>query len=149
MKEVERRERFLKAVEMEAYVASKDPLIPVLLLILDNGEELELYNVPYEIARFVMNDFTFVEKDSNKERNDIFSFIATHEDIVNLLKDDIEKVVIDDFDEKNMVYSATIYFSRGGTKIQRKFIPSHAIFLAIIANKEIFVSEKVLRRKVN
>ncbi|MGC8556489.1 MAG: hypothetical protein ACP5ML_00435, partial [Fervidicoccus sp.] len=47
--------KLLKAVEMDAYIASKDPLIPVILLILENGDEFELYNVPLEIARFVIN----------------------------------------------------------------------------------------------
>ncbi|MBE9391194.1 bifunctional nuclease family protein [Fervidicoccus fontis] len=141
--------KLLKAVEMDAYIASKDPLIPVILLILENGDEFELYNVPLEIARFVINGSSILNGNEKKERIDIFSFIAMHEDILNLIKDDLEKVVIDEYDPTTMLYTAKVYFRKGKTMLVRRFIPSHAIFLAMIAGKDVYVSERILNIQKN
>ncbi|MGC9114996.1 MAG: bifunctional nuclease family protein [Fervidicoccaceae archaeon] len=131
---------------IESYLASEDPLIPAIVLFLDNGEELELYNVPLEIAQYVSEGNSF-RTSMNGERATIFDLIWSHEDIINLLKEDIESIIIDEYDEKSMLYSAKVVFRSGNVVLERRFVPSHAIFLALITGKEIYVSDEVIKKK--
>ncbi|MCI4396559.1 MAG: bifunctional nuclease family protein [Thermoprotei archaeon] len=136
-----------KTKYIESYLASEDPLVPVLTLFLENGEELELYNVPLEIAKFVADGIYQNNSWKNSERATIFDLLWSHEDIVNLLKEDIEYILIDEFDEKTMLYSAKVVFKNGGVVLERRFVPSHAIFLALITGKDIFVSSEIINNK--
>lgn len=131
---------------VESYIASEDPLIPAIVLFLDNGEELELYNVPLEIAQYIAEGSS-VRSAMNKERATIFDLLWSHEDIINLLKEDIDSIVIDEYDEKTMLYSAKVIFKNGNVTLERKFVPSHAIFLALITGKDIYVADEVIRKK--
>jgi len=131
---------------IESYIASEDPLIPTIVLFLENGDELELYNVPLEIAQYVAEGEP-VRALGSRERATIFDLIWTHEDIINLLKEDIDSVVIDEFDEKTMLYSAKVVFRNGNITFERRFVPSHAIFLALVTGKDIYVTDEVIRKK--
>ncbi|MEM0021726.1 MAG: DUF151 domain-containing protein [Fervidicoccaceae archaeon] len=135
-----------KTKYIETYIASEEPLVPVIVLFLDNGEELELFNVPLEIAKYIAEGGPAGDIRVS-ERATLFDLIWSHEDIINLLKEDIDSIIIDEYDEKTMLYSAKVIFKNGGVALERRFVPSHAIFLAIITGKDILVSEKVLKKR--
>jgi bifunctional DNase/RNase len=44
-----------------------------------------------------------------------------------------------------MVYKATLYLEVDGITIKKSMIPSHAIFIALLFDRPIYVTEEVLR----
>ncbi|MEM3209345.1 MAG: DUF151 domain-containing protein, partial [Saccharolobus sp.] len=71
----------------------------------------------------------------------ILTFIP---EVVDQFSKHLEKVTVDDIIRETGVYVATVEFKFDGVTIQKRMIPSHAIFLAIITNKPIFVKKELV-----
>jgi len=69
--------------------------------------------------------------------------------VVDNLSKYIDKIVIDEYFKESNVYSATIDLKFDGVIIQRRMIPSHAIYLALIARRPVYVSEELVEAQEN
>ncbi len=126
--------------EEESYPpASKYPV--GLRLYLENGEIFEMYYVPPEVIEALE-----MLKNGNPppRRQSLFSLLAFHDEFRDIIEKSLDKVVIDEYDEATGVYTATVHFESDGLHIAVKMIPSHAVFLAMVTDKPIYVSEELL-----
>jgi bifunctional DNase/RNase len=137
---------YLRVIEVEAYVLPGNPSTPVIMLKLEEDKELTLYYVPYEIVEAInlMGGVDLsIKKIIGRDRESIFDLLASHEDIKNLLSQDLEKVVIDELDIETGLFTAKVFFTDGKNRVVRRMIPSHAVFLAVMSGKPIFVEKKL------
>ena len=127
--------------EEESYppTAAKYPV--GLRLYLENGEIFEMYYVPPEVIEALE-----MLKNGNPppRRQSLFSLLAFHDEFRDIIDKSLDKVVIDEYDESTGVYTATVHFESDGLHIAVKMIPSHAVFLAMVTDKPIYVSEGLL-----
>jgi bifunctional DNase/RNase len=119
------------------------PSIPVIVLELEDGREFTLYNVPYEII-VAINKLRTDERFQLGERESIFEVLVDFRDSMKGIGDIIEYVIIDEIDYRTSLYTAKVFFNLGGISITRRMIPSHAIFLALLYNKPIYVSKSLV-----
>jgi bifunctional DNase/RNase len=112
-----------------------------LSLLLENNEEFTMVNIPMDVAEAIklIND-----SDMPPRRQSIYTFLSSHEDFKEILRKTLKRVVIDELEADTGVYTATVEFEDGGVSISVKMIPSHAIYLALISGKPIFVSKKLV-----
>ncbi len=137
---------YLKVVDIEALIAPGDPGVPIILLHLEEGLSLTLYYVPFEIVEAinrVKGIDSSLEGVVGEDRESIYDILAQHEDFARILTDDLAYVVIDELNPDTMLFTARAVFSNGFTKIERRMIPSHAVFLAFISNKPIYVLRRL------
>ncbi len=120
-------------------VAARYPI--GLRLYLENGEMFEMYYVPPEVIEALE-----MIRNGNPppRRQSLFSLLAFHDEFKDLMDKSLDKVVIDEFDENTGVYTATVHFESDGLHLTVKMIPSHALFLAMITDKPVYVSEELL-----
>ncbi len=117
--------------------------IPVgLRLNLEDGRHFEMYSVPPDVIEAIM---MLRKGDPPPRRQSLFAFLAYHEDFRDLFDAVLDKVVIDEFDRETGLYTATVHFEANGLRLEVKMIPSHAIFLALVTDKPIYVSEELVR----
>jgi len=116
--------------------------MPVLVLELEDGREFTLYHVPYEIVRALNNLRS--GSDSLGGRESIFDVFASMKDLVEELGKSLESVVVDELDYNTGLYTAKAYFRLGGLQMMRRMIPSHAIFLAVLFGRPIYVSRRLV-----
>ncbi len=119
------------------------PGIPVIVLELEDGREFTLYNVPYEIVRAI-NKLQSGEFSGPDERETLFDLAVDLRDMLQGLGESLERVVIDYLDYSTALYTASAYFRFGGLALRRRMVPSHAIFLALLFNKPIYVMSSLV-----
>ncbi len=117
--------------------------IPIgLRLGLEDGREFKIYSVPYDVVEAIV---MLKRGDPPPRRQSLFAFLAYHEDFKFIFDRVLDKVVIDEFDPNTGLYTATVYFESDGIRLQVKMIPSHAIYLALVTDKPIYVSERLVQ----
>ncbi len=133
----------IKVNEVEAFVLPTHPHIPVLECHLEDGRNFYLYYVPLEIV-VAINNLRHGGKFISERESvyDILSFLKN--DLRGALGKHLEKVIIDELNPQTMLYTATLEIKTNGALIKRKMVPSHAIFLALIAEKEIYVESRLV-----
>ena len=132
-------QKLLKVTDLEGYIMPSQPPIPILVCNLENGKSFILYSVPYEVIT-ALN-----EVKGPTGRSSIFDLLVTFaRELEESIGRKIKKVVIDTFDPGYMVYGASVYIDTGGATIVKKVIPSHAIFLAHLLNRPIYVTEELV-----
>ena len=140
----------LKAVKVEAYAKRyADPRIgayyevPVIELKLENGKRFLMSNVPPEIVEAiqVMNNQLDLPR-----RQSIYILLMNNEEFRDILVRSVKEVVIDELDETTGLYTASLILEEDGFHLTLKMIPSHAIFLALLAGKPIYVREDLVAR---
>ena len=134
--------REIKVTNVEALIKPLPPQIPTLVLYLEDGREFVLYNVPYEIVKSI-NKLQGI-KISEKPRETIFDLFSYFKGIRDELERIIEKVVVDELDEYTGLYTAKLYINLKAMKMIIPMVPSHAIYIALIAGKPIYVDEDLL-----
>lgn len=128
---------------MFAPFAPSAPGVPVIVLELEDGREFTLYNVPYEIVRAI-NKIQNSEIDTLGERETIFDVFVDMKDMVKGIGESLERVVVDEIDYSTALYTAKALFNLGGLYMTRRMVPSHAIFMALLFGKPIFVSKRLV-----
>ncbi|WP_371810365.1 bifunctional nuclease family protein [Acidianus sp. RZ1] len=138
-------DEYVKVDRVDAFIYPIDGL-PVMVCYLEDGREFNLFYVPVEI---VMAINKLKKQVSSEEENiftnnretiyDILSFIP---EVADEISRHINKVTIDDI--SGSIYIATIELKFDGVIIQKRMIPSHAIFLATISNKPVFVKRDLV-----
>ena len=133
----------LEVVDLNTFIiVDKEEMgyVGVINLFLNNGKTFTMYYVPLEVVS-ALNQLE--EESVNEEyvvrRESIFDLLPQLEFFRQNLAKTVVKVVIDALDETTGLYTATIELRFDTVTIQKKMIPSHAIFLARIAGKPIFV----------
>ena len=118
------------------------PAVPVIVLELEDGREFTLYHVPYDIVRAINRMLS--GESSLGDRESLFEVMADMRDLVGGLGEKLERVVIDEIDLQYSLYTAKAVFNLGGLSMTRRMIPSHAVFLALLFNKPIYVSKRLV-----
>jgi len=119
------------------------PGLPVIVLDLEDGREFTLYNVPPEIVRAInkLRDGGF---ETLGERETIFDVAVDMRELLGGVGDRLLRVVVDEIDYATALYTAKVYFDLGGISMTRRMVPSHAIFLALLFEKPIYVSKRLV-----
>jgi bifunctional DNase/RNase len=78
-------------------------------------------------------------------RDTIYELLIMIQPKLTEFKESIEGVVIDGFNRAYGTYSASIYMNVDGISLKRTMIPSHAIFLALLFNKPVYVTAEVVQ----
>lgn len=143
---------YARVTSVDAFVAPGNPNVPVMILHLEDGLDLTLYYVPFEIVEAI-NSYNGVdisiENVIGSDRESIFDLLVTHDDLRNVLTDDLAYVVIDELDSNTMLFTAKVVFSNGKMKVERRMIPSHAVFLAYISGKPIYVKRELAQHQLD
>ncbi|ARM77106.1 bifunctional nuclease family protein [Acidianus manzaensis] len=134
---------YIKVNKVDAFIYPLDGL-PVMVCYLDDGREFNLFYVPVEIVIAINKLKKQTEEDSilNDKRENIFDILAFIPEVTDELSKHINKVIIDDI--SGSLYIATIELKFDGVIIQKRMIPSHAIYLALISNKPIYVRKTLV-----
>lgn len=110
-------------------------------LVLEDGRVFSMINIPLDVAEAIR---VLKDEASIPRRQSFFTLILSHEPLREALSKSIEEVVIDEIDKTTGLYSASIKFREDNATISIKMIPSHAIFIALLANKPIYVLEDLV-----
>ncbi len=142
---------YARVLSIDAFVAPGNPNVPVIVLHLEDGLDLTLYYVPFEIVEAI-NSYQGVdisiENVIGSDRESIFDLLVSHDDLRNVLTDDLAYVVIDELDDNTMLFTARVIFSNGKMRVERRMIPSHAVFLAYISGRPIYVKRELARQQL-
>jgi bifunctional DNase/RNase len=113
-----------------------------LRLYLEDNKKLTLVNIPPEIAATIAR---INSGEAPPERQSIFDILANNEKFRDVFYDLLEKVIIDELNTNTGLYNAKAVFTSEGVTLSVKMIPSHAIFLALVLDKPIYVTEELVR----
>ncbi len=135
----------LEARNVTAMITPSVPNIPVIVLELEDGREFTLYNVPFEIVEALNK----IERQKDEPslpgmRETVFDILIDMRNFFEELGKRLEYVVIDEIDYNTYLYTAKASFNLGGIYMMRRMVPSHAIFLARLFDKPIYVSKRLV-----
>jgi len=137
-----------RVVDVEPYIMTGDDdyVTGTLTCYLEDGSEIILYNVPYDITLAIarlkeLGESEIYEPDDF--RDTVYGILIMFLPKLRALGESIEKVIIDDFDNENMVYRASLYITTDGFSIRRTMIQRHAIFLELLFNKPVFDTRRI------
>jgi len=135
----------VRVVKIEAFLMPTPPYTPVISCHLEDGRQFNLYYVPYEIV-IAINRIQGEDYEVDRESLfDVLPMIAG--EFKDVLKSRVRAVYIDGLNRKTMLYSATMEIKVNGAIIKRKMIPSHAIYLALLTNSEVYVAEELVKHQ--
>jgi len=135
----------VRVVKIEAFLMPTPPYTPIISCHLEDGRQFNLYYVPYEIV-IAINRIQGEDYEVDRESLfDVLPMIAG--EFKDVLKARIKAVYIDGLNRKTMLYSAAMEIKVDGAIIKRKMIPSHAIYLALLTNSEVYVAEELVKHQ--
>ncbi len=111
---------------------------------LEDGRIFRLYGIPPEVASAVNKLKEGSSYDIYVNRESVFDALVDLREFIKDLLDKVVRVVINEFDYETGLYTAEIEFNLGGLILRKKMIPSHAIYLALLAEKPIYVSKRLV-----
>ncbi len=139
--------KHIRVINVDAMVKSTPPVTPIMVCHLEDGRELVLYNVPFEIVKSI-NKLRGFEQTREKPRETIFTLLQYFSSVTKELGKLIEKVVIDEYNEITGLYTAKLYVDlEGRLKMEIPMVPSHAIYLALLTGKPVYVDEDLLEEE--
>ncbi|GBF08898.1 hypothetical protein apy_06230 [Aeropyrum pernix] len=141
-------EGLVKVVDVDAYIKRmSDPRsgfvfdVTVMELKLENGSKFVMSNIPIEIVEAVN---VLKNNIDTPRRQSLFIFLMNSEVFKDAAVNAVKEVVIDEIDQNTGLYTATLVLEEDGFKLKLKMIPSHAVYLALIAGRPIYVLEKLV-----
>ncbi|MCE4625272.1 MAG: DUF151 domain-containing protein [Desulfurococcales archaeon] len=138
--------RVLRVYPFQEIVEDKTTGIGALLfglrLQLEGGKHLTLVNIPPEIAVTIDR---LNRGEAPPERQSLYDILANNEKFREVFYDILDKVIVDEINISSGLYSAKAVFRSEGLTLQVKMIPSHAIFLALVLDKPIYVAENLVK----
>jgi bifunctional DNase/RNase len=137
-------ELLLKAEQVEALVAPNPPHTAVIVLTLEDGRSFTLYGVPYEIVVAINKLQNPEQYGSINARESVFEILLHFRDELKRVGSRLIRVVVDELDYTTGLYSAKAEFDLGGIVLRKKMIPSHAIYLALLFDKPIYVVKRLV-----
>ncbi|MEM4431128.1 MAG: hypothetical protein QXT88_02060 [Desulfurococcaceae archaeon] len=130
---------------VEQTIWFKNSPIPVvearIKCLLENDELFQLDNVHPEVV-FMLKKIDGEEIDDDRES--IVDVIFSLEIVKNIMRHYLKRVIIDKFDHETRLYSAIAEFGNSSIEIRRTMIPSHAILLARLLEKPIYVRRELV-----
>ncbi|MFP3345959.1 MAG: DUF151 domain-containing protein [Sulfolobaceae archaeon] len=128
--------------------------IPTMVLYLEDSREFKMFYIPPEIVILVnklqgKNEYEGITGNDNRESlyDILYDIISFSTDIKENLKKIVNRVIIDDIIKESGVYVATVEFKLDGVIIEKKLIPSHAVLLAMLCDKPIFVKKQLVEEQ--
>ncbi len=116
---------------------------PAIICYLEDNRQFMLSNVPAEIV-FAIRKLN--NKDGRPDdRENIFDILSFVPEIKQELEKYVEKIVIDSINPQIGVYSASLEVKFGESiVIEKRMIPSHAIYLGLLTGKPIYVRKDLV-----
>ena len=137
--------KMIKVVRVEAFLMPTPPYVPVITCHLEDGRQFTLYYVPYEIV-IAINRIQGEKYDV--ERESVFDVLPmVTGDLKDKLKNRIKAVYIDYLNKETMLYTATMEIKIDGAIVRRRTIPSHAIYLALLSNSDIYILDDLVKQQ--
>ncbi len=134
----------LKVEQVDAMITPNPPHIPIMLLEIEDGRTFKLYGIPYEIV-IAINKIRYPsEADSLDYRESFYEIVLDFKEYLEDFGKLLNRVIIDSLDYTTGLYSATAEFILEGILIKRRMIPSHAVFLALLFNKPVYVKKSLI-----
>jgi len=135
----------IKVVDVDAYISYAEGLSPytVLQCTLEDGRLFNLYLVPIEIV-LAMSKIKGHGVENNRET--LFELLTVFGEL-GVLRERIEKVVVDEVSEETHLYTAKVYIKGSGFTFIKRMIPSHAIFLAYLVGSPVYISKDLVDRQ--
>ena len=135
-------DELIRVDEVDAFISivGERPIhfIPVIVCRLEDGRDFNLFSVPQDIVVAIRKLKGYSIDD---ERETIFDiFLSVPSSLENIRKH-LRRVIIDSINPLTYTYSATVEFGSNEATIRRKMIPSHAILLALLTRKPIYVKK--------
>jgi Uncharacterized conserved protein len=128
--------------------------IPTMVLYLEDSREFKMFYIPPEIVILVnklqgKNEYEGITGNDNRESlyDILYDIISFSTDIKENLKKIVNRVIIDDIIKESGVYVATVEFKFDGVIVEKKLIPSHAVLLALLCDKPIFVKKQLVEEQ--
>ncbi len=134
----------LRAEQVEAMVTPNPPHTAVIVLTLEDGRNFTLYGVPYEIVVAINKLQNPEEYATYNTRESVFEVLLHFRDDLKPVASRLIRVVVDELDYNTGLYSAKAEFDLGGIVMRKRMIPSHAIYLALLFNKPIYVLKRLV-----
>lgn len=108
---------------------------------LEDGRYFFLDRVPFDIV-ISLKKLKGEEIEDDRER--LVDILASMPEVLDLLGRHLRRVIINELDPETEVYSAIVEFTDGKMTLRRKMVPSHAIFLAVLTNKPIYIRKTLV-----
>jgi len=128
--------------------------IPTMVLYLEDSREFKMFYIPPEIVILVnklqgKNEYEGITGNDNRESlyDILYDMISFSTDIKENFKKIVNRVIIDDMIKESGVYVATVEFRFDGVIIEKKLIPSHAVLLALLCDKPIYVKKQLVEEQ--
>jgi len=138
-------EDLLRVEKIEAFIMPTRA-IPVIVCYLEDNRQFVLYSVPPEVVASInkiQGVGDYAEFFSNGREN-IFDILPLISEVKNSISDHLERVVIDELSQETGLFSASVELKFDGVLIQKKMIPSHAIYLALVSERPVFVKRELV-----
>ncbi|BCU67306.1 hypothetical protein HS7_07430 [Sulfolobales archaeon HS-7] len=135
----------LKVVRIEAFFTPTQAT-PVIVCYLEDDRQFVLYHILPEII-IAINKLLGVGDYSEHfghGRETLYDVLSSINELRDTLSEKISRVVIDQLYPDLGVFSATLELRFDGVIIEKKMVPSHAIYLALLADKPIYVRKNLI-----
>lgn len=130
---------------VEQKIRIRGSLLPVvearIKCLLENDEFFLLENVHPEIV-FMLKKIE--GEDLQDERESILDIIFSLEKVKDIMRHYLKRIIIDKFDYTTRLYSAVAEFGNSTIEVRRTMIPSHAILLAKLLEKPIYIKKELI-----
>jgi bifunctional DNase/RNase len=131
----------IKVIDVYGEVVFDRLFVTRIVCILEDDRYFILERVPFDIV-IGLKKLRGGEIDDDRER--LVDVLTSMPEVLDILGKHLKRVIINDIDTSTGVYSAIAEFSDGNMIIKRKMVPSHAIFLARLTNKPIYVRRELV-----
>jgi bifunctional DNase/RNase len=131
----------VKVVDVYGEVVFDRLFVTRIVCVLEDDRYFILERVPFDIV-IGLKKLRGEEIDDDRER--LVDVLTSMPEVLDILGKHLRRVIINDIDTSTGVYSAIAEFSDGNMIIKRKMVPSHAIFLAKLTNKPIYVKRELV-----
>ncbi len=110
-------------------------------LALEDGRVFTMVNIPSDVAEALK---VYTEAATIPRRQSVFTFILNSETFKEALVKGLKSVAIDELDTATGLYTASVNLEDEGVNMSIKMIPSHAVYLALISGKDIYVKKSLV-----
>ncbi len=110
---------------------------------LEDGRVFKLYSVPVDIVYIIkkIKGSSDLSDDYmlGDDRETIFDIISSIPGALEEIGRHLRRVVIDSINPETYTYAATVEFGHENALIKRRMIPSHAILLALLTHRPVYI----------
>ncbi len=134
-------EDLVKVVDVYGEIQYERLFVTRIICILEDGRSFFLERVPFDIV-LALKRMHGEEIPDDRER--LVDILLSMPQVLEVIGRNLRRVIINELDEESGVYSAIAEFTDGEVMIQRKMVPSHAIFIAALTKKPIYIAKRLV-----